>query len=644
MSSKFIYVKLSNKKSAAAKKVVLPSSLSALKKAVTKLFNLNEPIGAFKNQQDEIIEDARNILEGSLVLIVLKSKMNHDGNSSAVSTSATISQTPSRAGDRSDAGSTASSIKLIINKDQPKPTLKISMNSANSTSSRSQTPTVKSNASNKVQIQNSTPKSAKTTNKQPLKNQAKTKNTNQYSDDEYEEEESTEYSDSGKADEYEDEPATEGEELFKRVVSDCKGDFAESVNEAFLDLAHETNEFLTQAMRNENSQKSRYFNEMLAVCKGYQMHDFDENWIHLEKMQKKARNLISAKRIATTGGHTYVMKTAILGPTKSGKSTFLYVYLHELLVDLVATDNWKSIFVFPYDIEQFMDGLIDLQDFYKEYVRYIFALLQVQCPSMIPLLPAIEKSFESVTDNKGHVVLPRRLTQDIQLKKLASAIDEIVQSLAQIWIDPNQFECWLANLALLPKRLASAFGFKQVINVFDHFDRSNECIYPGSPFESSDYSSFPSELLKCTLIQGPFILGAKDSFHFFDSLESIDEKITVNLAAYVDAFYLWNLIDSSLYSDKEIYVEFSKTKTQLRITSYACGGIPNYLIKWNKMNKLFDELEKLDENTPEYEDAYCELVTIIEVIVYELFVPETRRQSGKYEKTPVENVRRRSIK
>ena len=116
------------------------------------------------------------------------------------------------------------------------------------------------------------------------------------------------------------------------------------------------------------------------------------------------------------------------------------------------------------------------------------------------------------------------------------------------------------------------------------------------------------------------------------------------MSSYVDAFYLWNLIDQTLYSDKEIYVEFAQTKTQLRITNYACGGIPNYLTKWNKMNRLFDELEKLEENTPEYEDAYCELITIIEVIVYELFVPEKRKSSEKYEKTPVANVRRRSLK
>lgn len=643
MSSKFIYVKLANKKSAPPKKVVLPSSLSALKKAVTKLYNLNEPIGAFKNQQDEIIEDVRNILEGSLILVILKSKMDREGSSSVVSQSASMSRTPSKAGDRSDAGSTTSSVKLTINKEQPKPTLKINMSSANSTSSKAQTPTIKLNANNNknslpVQKQNITPKSAKTSNKQPAKEQ---QNVDEYSD-EYEA--SEDYSDSGKAHEYDYESATEGEELFKKVIPSCRGDFADAVNEAFLDLSTETNEFLTQAIRNENSQKSRYFNELFTVCKEFQMFDFNEDWIHLDKMRAKARSLISQKRIATTGGYTYVMKAAILGPQKSGKSTFLSVYLRELLVDLVATDNWKSTFVFPYDISQFMEGMIDLKDFYKDYVRYIFALLHVQCPSMIPLLPAIEKSFESVIDTKGHILLPRRLTQDINLKRLASSIDEIVQLLAQIWKDPDQFEYWLANLALLPKRLASAFGFKQIINVFDHFDMSNECVVPGRPFETSEYSSFPSELLKCALIQGPFILGAKDTLHFFDSLESIDENITVNLASYVDAFYLWNLIDQTLYSDKEIYVEFAQTKTQLRITSYACGGIPNYLTKWNKMNKLFDELDKLDENTNEYEDAYCELVTIIEVIVYELFIPEKRRSLEKFEKTPVANVRRRSLK
>ncbi|OHS95646.1 hypothetical protein TRFO_38210 [Tritrichomonas foetus] len=627
---KYVYIRLASKKSAPAKKILLASNLPALKKSAQKLFNLNEPIAAFQDQQGDYIDDIRNIFDGNVIFAVLKSKF--DGASVASSHTSNISiplsQASSKTKENADNTQHTPKLKIQMNTNQINKQPSLVINTGNKAS----TPSVKIN-----HLPNKTnpPKSSKVDKKQPKKDVQ--------SQDDYDDcEESIEYDENdsySEPDSFDEEPVTDGEELFKLVLPEYDEDISNTINEAFYTIIPETRTFLSNVIKNEDIHKARYFNELLLTCQKFGMFSYDENWIHLDEMQKKAKSLIKGHRIATANGYTYVMKTAILGPAKAGKSTFLNVYLRELLIDLIATDNWKNTFVFPYDINFFMEGLIDLKQFYKEYLHYIFALLKIQCPSMIPLLPSIEQCFEQITTLKGKILMPKKLTQNLEYKKLSAQIEELVSLLARIWNDPEQFEVWLGNLALLPKRLSTIFGFKQIIHVFDHFDLSNANIEPTRPFEVSEYCSFPSELLKCALIQGPFILGSKDLFTFFDSLESVDENLTVNLRSNVEVFYLWNLIDTSLYSDKEIYVEFTNTKTQLKITSYACGGIPNYLIKWNQMNEVFDKFEQLEEGTPEYEDSYCELVTLIETIVYQLFTTDSASQK----KDTVENVRRRTI-
>lgn len=653
-SNSAVFVKLSHKKSAVAKKVILPSTLAALKKSISKVFNLDEPVGGLLNQQNEYIDDIRDINNGSMITAVLKSRMNND-TSRSVSVASSISNIQSESISESNTESeTKQAPKLVISKTQRvQPVVKIN-NTKNNPSS--QTPIIKiknSKPETPNQAQNTketpkgkgvkmTPKSSqkKTPNSSNIK---KTQNKNHsYSEDDYEGDDSN---DDDESSSYGDvnEPKTDAEALFQLLIPDYQ-DFSGVINDAFAEISDKTSDFLSQTLDLENKQKARYYRKILEVAEQFQMIElYNSKWNHLDKMRDKARSLIAESRIPLTNGFDYVLRLGIVGPKKAGKSTFLHICLRELLVDLVATDNWKTTFVFPYDVSQFIDGMLDLGEMYKQYINYIFAQLGAQCPNSIQLLQSIEKSFLTVTENRGHVMLPRKLTQNINLKTLSSRINEIVQELAELWVSEEDYVKWLVNLAMLPYSLSKAFGFTKIINIFDHFDVASTNIDPGHPFVGSETTVFPSEVLKAALSMGPFILSSKDSVHFTESLDSISENSLTNIRNYVKIFYLWNLIDKPLYNDKEISVELEKNKTQLRITSYACGGIPNYLIMWNEMNRGFDHLEQLDENTSEFEDAYCELVTLIERIANNLFIPE---QTNRYEQTEmftISNAYRRTI-
>ena len=654
---RYVNVKLATKKSLPPKKMIIPKNFAALKKAAQKAFNLKESIGGFQNQKGDLIDDIRDILDGNTIYAVPKSKMDNLSIASSTKSSvhSNISITLSQSSIQNE------NISIMSESSQRQPLQNKSSNKDNSSVSKVSTPSIKLTINNKpktptnvanknnkaatptIRINSQSNKSSAANSTKPVKltiksgaSSTKPQTNDDDSDfDNYDDE--TDYDDELSYSEDDGIPDTEGEEIMRLLIPKCEEDFTNSINEAFYAIMPETREFLSNLLKMEEVQKARYFNELQDTLKQFGMYEYNKNWIHLEEMEKKAKSMIHEHRYPGLAGYNYVMKTAIVGPEKAGKSTFLYVYLRELLIDLIASDNWKNTFVFPYDISLFVEGMVDLKQFYHDYIHYIFALLQVQCPHMIPVLPSIEQCFDNITEFKGKILLPKKLTQNLELKRLSSSIEELVSLLARIWNDPEQFEVWIGNLAFLPQRLAKAFGFKQIIHVFDHFDMSNCSIDPPRPFVATEYCSFPSELLKCAIIQGPFILAAKDSFTFFDSLEAIDDTVSLNLRNAVDVFYLWNLIDKSLYSDKEIYVKFAETDNQLKITSYACGGIPNYLIKWNQMNKMFDEYDEIDDDSPDKEEKYCEVISVIENIIYQIFTSDK-----KGERYNVEDVRRKT--
>ncbi len=433
----------------------------------------------------------------------------------------------------------------------------------------------------------------------------------------------------------------QGEQLMSSVIPIKK--MRNHVVKAFLDLNPDTQDFLSQAFTIEHSQQERYVASIFATLKQNDMFSLESEKIEgAKELRDKARRMVSSHRVVRPNGISYCFKTAIVGPSNSGKSTFLKILIRELLVDLVATDNWKRTFVFPVDMSLIMDA--DPAVIFGKWVSYTFAQLRAQTPSMLEYLPGIERSFMGLMETKGTAILPKKFTQILEYRKLSAEIQRILSNMAAIWYDTTSLLPWWASIAMLPFLLARALGFKNIIMISDHFDETSVEIQPCYPFEGSPHVAFLSEIWKCALEHGSCILGARDTGQFMRLMDSLDD-FSFDFSNYIDYETVYNIIRTPKFSDKEIVVEFNETNELLKIYAWHCAGIPNYLLRWYELNIEFDEMEAMDPKTDDYEEKMCHVITRVENLLELIYVPteDETEPSDPLAKLSVADGRRRVV-
>ena len=416
-----------------------------------------------------------------------------------------------------------------------------------------------------------------------------------------------------------------GDHISLDLIHSCIQDENRSdIVNAYSKLIDESKEMLNTVFICENEQKVWFLKEMKKILTEQGLNPDIKNIISYHALVQKANDLIQNHRLANPIVSSYIFHSSIIGPSKSGKSTFLGILANQILIDLVATDNWKKTFVFVADIDKIMMGFQDIQGFYNTFIHHIFSLLMAQLPSMVKYIPKIEQAFLSITQltRMETLPLPKRLTQSLEHKRLSTELQEIGLSLASIWFDPTSLSQWITSLVMLPTILARAFGFHDIIYILDHFEACSVQLDASYPFEDSQPIMFVNEYWKYAINNHAYIVSCADETSLMNSLAMYDET-SIDLLSDIEFISLFDIYEDFEYSDKELTMTFEDTSSPaLKLTATSCGGVPIYVNQWIKVNQRMDDLEGVEEKTSEYEEIFCQVLSEAEKLLFLLIQRE----------------------
>jgi hypothetical protein len=158
---------------------------------------------------------------------------------------------------------------------------------------------------------------------------------------------------------------------------------------------------------------------------------------------------------------------------------------------------------------------------------------------------------------------------------------------------------WLAQVFLLPSRIAHAFGFSGVIHIIDHYDASQFKIQSAlSPFPLSKRVIYLSDVVKVALVNESFIMAAKDEHKFVAALPATSSELRINLDGKIDLHSLVGIMAPVDHSDKQFVVNLTDEPVPVVLEVGTCGGIPAYLAIWSELNEIVDLVEGEDDDLP----------------------------------------------
>jgi hypothetical protein len=380
------------------------------------------------------------------------------------------------------------------------------------------------------------------------------------------------------------EPVSEEQSLQKMIsellVQDALPNAVDSVP-AFEDL-------LTNLPGLEQHQIVRWHQAALAMMAEQGFAPLTPTLLALDEVIAQSRAFLGSHRFPSICGSGYRLNVAIVGPRQSGKSTFLRVLSEEILVDLIVTEEWKKTFVFLLDCKSLVAS-IDVVTLYRTIVSMTFRQCHWQAPNLIPHLRMIQGHFESVVTFQNPPQFPRSFTIDDSTRVIAAALHQVGVRLSALWNNPTALLGWLEAVFLFPTEIATVFGFKKSLLLFDHFDLIDFPMF-GSPLhftESPAHVSLP-DIIKRVMSRTNFVVSCQDEERFYSLFPSVTKGVEsdfqVELISLVDVLHQ---VDNE---DKQFNLELEGGLVPFVFTVDMSGGIPAYVQVWSEVNAVWDTI------------------------------------------------------
>jgi hypothetical protein len=412
------------------------------------------------------------------------------------------------------------------------------------------------------------------------------------------------------------------------------------IADGFHSLPDATQSLITNLGSVEEVQKWRYHDEIIKIV---QQEGFyaEVGELHCgELLAGRAESFIANHRSKSAIGPMHFFQAAITGPPHSGRSTYLGLITESLLLSLMATDTWKRTFVFVADAVKLFHAS-DPTQLYQAMIRHLFALFRAQAPHVIQFLPQIEAAFLGLveaTTRPGQLFFPRKLTKETTNRALVTELTRIADLLIAAWFDSGGLQTWAKCLVYLPHWLATAFGFTEIIYVFDHFDCAWIQVCPMYPFEDSTEMAPIDEYLKAAMLTSSYIVSAKSSEELVATLEK-GKQNGVGLDIATEYVTLVDFVEHPVYGDAELLIAIGEKHAPLRLGSECCGGVPLFLAKWEDVNKAVDALMAVEKEAPDFQDLLCEAICAAEQLLVLIFGSTVDPLNADYA-FDIEDVRR----
>ncbi|OHT04738.1 hypothetical protein TRFO_06169 [Tritrichomonas foetus] len=393
--------------------------------------------------------------------------------------------------------------------------------------------------------------------------------------------------------------------VFTQLLND---DFlGEDGKEALMYFDKPTRSLIAHLPELEDIQKARWFSKSFDVIHSYGFPIVDESLIGYDSMIGIARCNIMDHRFNTKNGSLHRFNVAITGPRRSGKSTFLSIFIQELLLEMATTEKWKEYFIFALDMEHISEICNDFELFYTYMVEATFKQIEHQCPQNAQYIPMIQKYFLSVLLYENPPQFSKPFRESEQTRVLANELQQIANQLSAAWNDVTAFNQFITNCMMFPKMICDIFGLKHMLFIFDNFEVSDIFICPQAPFsEESDNFEFMSLLVYMITIND-FIICCKDPHKLADLHLNVEYLSTLNIST--DNAYTNSQFNASI--NNEI----------IPLTVEHCGGIPSYVYSWILLNEFYDYTRKI-QSRREREEAEITLIEKVENLMKLLFMHE----------------------
>ena len=297
----------------------------------------------------------------------------------------------------------------------------------------------------------------------------------------------------------------------------------------------------------------------------------------MELFAKKAIQLILRARTAPW------IRTAIVGPRGSGKTTFLAVFLQALAEMLATGSKWKQTFFFLVDFAKMEQNPREL---YKWIVKETFEQFSRHNERMEPFQKKMIAYFSGIADGTSAEVFPKRINIDswipyidIKLTKLSQTIKKTLTS--------GDMEKFIEVAFGFPIEIGKLFGLPEIIFVVDHFEQSDVDV------QGRDKLFNISEPVKNVLKRYPFVACCQDEERFLSILDTFDDDGTdlVNRVTFI------NISEIKIPPEEmrnEILVRFDNGHAAVRLTRDQCAGCVAFLAQWYLLCQAAEEADNFE--------------------------------------------------
>lgn len=316
-----------------------------------------------------------------------------------------------------------------------------------------------------------------------------------------------------------------------------------------------------------------------------------------DSVLKHARDLLNSSVVTVDGDSFINTKTVVVGPPKSGKSTYLKIVMSEMFDRFLLTGQFKKTFLFYIDFDIFIGSFDSPLKVYNTMITSILDQISIHRVELTSHIDTLKKYFVRLLTLDSFVPLPRNFAFVDEFRGIANHLTKIGKNLFNTYKEEQSLQLFYSCVFTLPKYLSLAFGFINVFFVADHMDTTDVDCIAGEL--SDDYGIVPIiEFVKLMISESPYIISCHSEDLFLDMIDLMTER-GVDIRSYTNIVTVVGA-DNGEEHGSDIRVNLTiENSPSTYISRSSCAGCPGFLSLWDEIYNSGTQLIKDSENSQE---------------------------------------------
>ena len=307
--------------------------------------------------------------------------------------------------------------------------------------------------------------------------------------------------------------------------------------------------------------------------------DVPQRFVAKDDIKQFSSQIIENHRFTAAGECSYNMRCVIVGPRKSGKTNFLKHLGMKIAQEFVRNGTNFHKFIVAFDMKKLATSLVDYTQFYVEMVDVVCNALATQKPILAKLVRTDIRPFLLSVMNSDPPNFRKTLLNGHEFKELFINLQGIGELLNLFWNDSSCLAQWYTNTSLLPVLVAAAAGYDETFFIIDHLDYCDQNFISYGRFSDASDTVFVSEYFKFALSNSNYIAACEDTSKLYTLLVDVDDTFTYAPFEFISM----DEIQSDAAKNSNLIVTINGLETPLTIGPEICSGIPAYISLWNQV-------------------------------------------------------------